>query len=318
MKLWRRLLRPFGVTDPSPPLSSLPSSVPDSTSAPDPVPPAPPAPAADPGWPEGDIRLAFGAWLLGQGDPGERLPTPAQKRLLAALRQVAQPGGDDPQVPRLPAVLPRLMRLVRRDDYSVRELADLLAGEPALLGEVMRLANAPGWRGSATRLSSLDEAVAMLGQTGMQALLARAVMVPVFGTATGRPGATAAALWELAGQCAEDCAREQPVDCDAFEARLAGMVACTGWLVAVRLLERQGVAGEPPGRVFLDALGHEVHRLAARIARHWHLPDTVVQAVEALDQPAAIVAPGSLAATLRRAVLLNQARAARPGDPSPA
>ena len=233
---------------------------------------------------------------------------------LRALREVAQAGTDDPQVPRLPSVLPRLMRLVRRDDFSVRELAGLLASEPALLGEVMRLANAPAHRGSAAPLASLEAAVSLLGQAGMQAVLARAVMAPVFGVGHGRLGAKAATmLWELAGRCAEACARQCPPDHDPFEARLAGMVSCTGWLVAVRLLDRQATGEALCGLAFHDQLAREATRLSARIARSWRLPEGVVQAVEALDRPAGEASPGSLAAVLRQADRAVKADAAQVG-----
>lgn len=293
MKLFRRLLRQLGPGNPDAAAAGGPEAIAEA------APPA--APETAPGHGDAEVLRAFSAWLLRAGPLAGGDPTPSQQRLLRALREVAQSGADDPQVPRLPSVLPRLMRLVRRDDFSARELAGLLASEPALLGEVMRLANAPAHRGSAAPLANLEAAVTLLGQSGMQAVLARAVMAPVFGAGQGRPGAKAAmALWELAGRCAEDCARQCPPGADPFEARLAGMVSCTGWLVAVRLLDRHA-PGEPLHVLaFHDQLAREATHLSARIAHSWHLPDAVVQAVEALDRPDGEAPPGSLAALLRQ------------------
>lgn len=307
MKLFRRLLRQLGSGNPDAAAAAGPEAIAGETAQ-------HPALEAAPGPDEADVLRAFSAWLLGAGPLAAGDPTPPQQRLLRALHDVAQPGTDDPQVPRLPSVLPRLMRLVRRDDFSARELAGLLASEPALLGEVMRLANAPAYRGRAAPLASLEAAVALLGQAGMQAVLARAVMAPVFGAGQGRPGAKAAtALWELAGRCAEECARQCPPGGDPFEARLAGMVSCTGWLVAVRLVDRHA-PGEPLRvQTFHDQLAREATRLSARIARSWHLPDAVVQAVAALDRPAGEAPPGSLAALLRQADRAAKAAAAQAG-----
>lgn len=305
MKLFRRFLRQLAPGTPEVAAAAGPEA---------PVAPAQALPAPDPGPGETEVLRAFSAWLLGAGPLAERDLTLQQQGLVRALREVAQAGTDDPQVPRLPSVLPRLMRLVRRDDFSVRELAGLLASEPALLGEVMRLANAPAHRGSAAPLASLEAAVSLLGQAGMQAVLARAVMAPVFGVGHGRLGAKAATmLWELAGRCAEACARQCPPDHDPFEARLAGMVSCTGWLVAVRLLDRQATGEALCGLAFHDQLAREATRLSARIARSWRLPEAVVQAVEALDRPAGEASPGSLAAVLRQADRAVKADAAQVG-----
>lgn len=90
----------------------------------------------------------------------------------------------------MPALLPRLVGLVRRDDVSTRELAEPLSRDPALLGGVIRLANSPRYRGPRP-IESVQEALLRVGQRGLEQLLVRLVMGPVFdgrGDRFGRPG----------------------------------------------------------------------------------------------------------------------------------
>lgn len=243
----------------------------------------------------------FTAALLGVKALHAGTPTAEEIAVLDRLASLADGAlADEPLVPRLPSVLPRLMRLVRRDDTAARELADLLGREPALLGEVMRLANAAGCRGPRA-LSSLDAAVAMLGQRGIQQVASRAVMAPVFDLARGRLGAAAGPLlWNQAQRSAHVCAMPASGAPDLFEAQLAGMVARTGLIVALRLLDQSPPAAPSASLAFHQRLAPLSARLSARIAGHWCLPPPVVQAVASLADPAGEAPATGLAVALRR------------------
>jgi HD-like signal output (HDOD) protein len=249
-----------------------------------------------------DMVHEFTAALLGVKALHAGAPTAAERALLDRLASLADAAlADEPLVPRLPSVLPRLMRLVRRDDTAARELADLLGREPALLGEVMRLANAAARCGPRT-LTSLDAAVAMLGQRGIQQVVSRAAMAPVFELARGRLGAAAGPLlWNQAQRSAHACAMPASGAPDRFEAQMAGMVARTGLIVALRLLDQGPPSAPPASLAFHQRLAPLTARLSARIAGHWRLPPTVVQAVASLVDPAGEAPATGLAAALRRA-----------------
>jgi HD-like signal output (HDOD) protein len=248
-----------------------------------------------------NLNRAFTARLLGVATLHGDEPSRDERRVLRRLEETANAPGDEPLVPRLPAVLPKLMRLIRRDDLSFSELADLLRQDAALLGEVMRLANSPRYAGNHT-LISLDAALAMLGQNGLQQVIGSAAMAPVFDLSHGRFGASAGALlWEQAEACAQASSDLSASAADAFEAHLAGLVANTGLIVALRLLDHQPMSAAPASEAFHDQLAVCSARVSARIARHWRLSDAVVHAVEALALAEAPPGASILSLSLRTA-----------------
>lgn len=269
----------------------------------------------------------FTACLLGVGALCDEEPTAAELTVLKRLDDAACAVGDEPLVPRLPSVLPKLMRLIRRDDMAGRELAALLEREPALLGEVMRSANSPRYRGTQA-LTSIDAAVALLGQRGLQEVVSRAVMTPVFNLTQGRFSAAAGKLlWDQAESCADACASLRRGTADHFDAYLAGMVANAGLIVALRVLDQDPASAPPSSVAFHDQLAALSARLSARIARHWQFPASVALAVEALSHPSAASEAGGLADALRLADMASkaqilagtadQAGPARPGSSKP-
>lgn len=228
---------------------------------------------------------------------------------LAAL--VAQPQADA-VVPRRPTALPRLLGLMQDDNASPRELAALVAQDPALLGEVMRLANSVHYRGE-RRMESLEQALMMLGQWGLRQLVTRALMTPVFSARQGRFGPQAnPRLWDEAARCAHGCAWLSQTPETRFDAYLAGMVADTGLIAALRLMDQVFPADAPVGSSrFLAELLSLAARLSAGIARQWHLPGPVIAALaahaEACGREHTAPAPGlgaNLETALRCARLL--------------
>lgn len=252
----------------------------------------------------------FTALLLSGGTLRDGEPDAAQREALQRLEAMARTPPERGLVPRMPALLPRLLGLVRRDDVSARELAEPLSRDPALLGEVIRLANSPRYRGPRP-IASVQEALLLLGQRGLEQLLVRLVMGPVFdgrGDRFGRAAATA--LWEQAERCAHACGWLRRAAHDGFEAYLAGMVANAGLMVGLRVLDRHLPDGaRPDTRAFHDALTDASARLTVVVARQWNFPPAVVAALEArLLAPASDdpLAPDDLAGTLRTAERLSK------------
>ncbi len=75
-------------------------------------------------------------------------------------------------VPRLPAIVPKLMRSIRDDDASGADLAGLIGKDATLVAEVIRIANSPYYR-TVNKIRSLEQAVLILGRTGIRHFLAK-------------------------------------------------------------------------------------------------------------------------------------------------
>ena len=96
----------------------------------------------------------------------------------AALKNIV----DKPNyAPRRPMQLPKLMQAINDETcLAQRALSQIIAGDPALAGNLLRLANSPFYRHSPEPIESLDRAVAMLGTEGLRSMIAAALMQPVF------------------------------------------------------------------------------------------------------------------------------------------
>jgi HD-like signal output (HDOD) protein len=254
------------------------------------------------------VDLAFYRWLT---DPvrGDAAPR-AESSILAELARLARdPAAAGELVPRVPAVVPQLLKSLRDDSVSSADLARQIARDTVLVAEVIREANSPYFR-SARPVTTIDGAVMVLGENGLRILLARVAFRPVINLQGGRAPdrivrLVAPRLWQHTDACALAASLLAPeLGADPFEAYLAGLVLNVGLVVAFRLIERLGHPVVPQSDAFCEALLAEARELSAGIAAHWELPPFVAAAIvrtgRAGTQP--------LAATLGRADLLAKLR----------
>lgn len=102
-------------------------------------------------------------------------------------------------LPRLPAQRPALLRVVQIADdpaSSVRQLADVSAGDPAFAARVLQLANS-AYYGRAGRVTSIVPAVNLLGAETL-----RGLAVTMSLGLSGEHGALPAGFWERASTAA--------------------------------------------------------------------------------------------------------------------
>jgi HD-like signal output (HDOD) protein len=263
---------------------------------------------------EGDPDRRFTALILGVGSLRRAEAGPSERRIIGQIEQLAQGARDPNLVPRLPVELPRLIGLVRRDDVSPRELAERLSRDPALVGEVVRMANSPRYR-SGRDVANLQEAVIALGQSGLIQLVTGAVMRPIFDTRQGRFSRSAGTrLWDLTERCSFAC----DILCggcpDRFHAYLAGMVANIGFIVALRVLDSGYQEVQPPDtEAFHDDLCAAVGTLSGQIAHQWDFHPDVCRAVAARANRRDEAAQDDLTRALRAADRISKWHVLAPG-----
>jgi HD-like signal output (HDOD) protein len=226
-----------------------------------------------------DLDLAFYRWLAGGaahlGDAPEQL-------ILDELARLArQPEAAADLVPRVPAVIPQLLRSLRDETTSGAELARQVSQDVSLVAEVIREVNSPYYR-SASKVTNIEGALMLLGQNGLRMLLARVAFRPVIGAQTGRFARQAAPqVWSQSEKCATAAGLLAPrMGADPFEAYLAGLMENVGLIVAFRLVDQvAGVAALPQSDAFAQALLANARTLSARIAGLWEMPPAVAQAI---------------------------------------
>jgi HD-like signal output (HDOD) protein len=247
------------------------------------------APTAPSAWPLAEIEDRFHRFVLGVPDSDADGLSAFELATLKRL-ELLSTRFDMRSLPRLPTVLPQLLRALKNDNAGGGELARLIGRDPLMVGEIMRVTGSVHYR-AAQPITSLQQAVVLLGQDGLRRVLTQHVMKPILQANAGALGHTAGErLWHHAERCAHACAwLGRNNGCDAFEAYLAGIVRHTGDGAVVRLLDQLKPAGDtvPPSPGFLASCSKLAARLSLQVAQHWELPPRVIDAMAECQAPAA-------------------------------
>ncbi len=188
------------------------------------------------------------------------------------------------RLPPLPQAVLALQATLRDESASVADCALRIRQDPALTARLLRLANS-AFYGVPGRVASIDDAVQLIGLRSLRLLAMTAAVTLQF------PAPRGAARWldafwrhalavaHLSQGLAE--LRGQPVE----RAYVAGLLHDIGRLVHAA----QGAAdGGSPDEGADD--GHA--EVGAAVARHWHLPEAVAQAIASHHAPARSNEPG--------------------------
>ncbi len=185
-------------------------------------------------------------------------------------------------VPRLPAVIPKIMVTLRDESSSAADLAAELGRDAVLVSEVIRLANSP-YYSAGQEISSLERAVFVLGQTGVRQLVANAALKPMInlnsGYFTKLCGTT---LWDHSEKTAIICdcmAKQEKID--RFNAYLMAVVQNVGLTVTMRMLDRNYDGSQiPSSKLFQEQLLKQSRKLSWLITKEWGFPESVIDALE--------------------------------------
>lgn len=182
--------------------------------------------------------------------------------------------------PAVQAILPRL----GDSGFDVNELGSMVAKDPLLAARVLRLANSPFY-GLARQVSSLRDAVVVLGFSNLRSVLLSAGLIGAFTdkAAVARSLATAAAARSLA----KSMKRDPGMACTAgllhnLGGLLMGHFAAETW---------QALDGEPmesaSSRLLKEreTFGFDHCELGADIAGDWRFPEVIQTAIRWHLQP---------------------------------
>nr|WP_298129898.1 HDOD domain-containing protein [uncultured Pseudoxanthomonas sp.] len=205
--------------------------------------------------------------------------------VIAAARGALARFADDPQrLPRRPQLLPQLLGALNDDDASGRDIAGIIARDPALAANLLKLANSALYRRDTLAVESLDRAVAMVGVDGLRHLVAVALMQPVMRVEGGVFGRLPELVWDHTQRTALVAARlAGPSGREAvFAAQLLALLQGLGAIVVVQVLRdaAAGSAGRVPDAAAMARVLHRWSpRLGCAVAREWGLSERLMQAL---------------------------------------
>ncbi|KRA44333.1 HDOD domain-containing protein [Pseudoxanthomonas sp. Root630] len=235
------------------------------------------APAVDRNWAGALLELAY------EGQPASLSPEASASVRDAAEQTLARFAEAPQRLPRRPQLLPQLLSTLNDDDASGREIAGVIARDPALAAHLLRLANSALYRTQPAPVENLDRAVALVGTEGLRQLVAMAVMQPVMRMDGGALGALPDLIWDhtqrtalAAAQFAKTVERE-----DAFAAQLLALLQGLGAiLVAQALRDACTQGGMPDAGVAARLLQDASPRLGRAVAREWGMSERLLQGLD--------------------------------------
>jgi HD-like signal output (HDOD) protein len=226
-------------------------------------------------------------WKLAFAAPSQtQYLEPAHTEIRDSVSAVLESDTLDPAYfPRRPTLMPQLMRAVDDPLTATDKLSRIVAHDPVLASDVLRLANSALYRTSPEPIETIQRAIVVLGVDALRGLLATAMLQPVFrATRTNFPRFPRM-LWERterAARAAEMYAHNSHPE-DRFEAQLVILLSALGPLVVYGAAldaysRRPEIAPNPTLCVALTAaLGAQV---SLRIARHWETSPRLIAAIE--------------------------------------
>ena len=192
---------------------------------------------------------------------------------------------DLPILPPLPTSVMRVISLTKNPETSVKELKTVIEQDPALTAEILRQANS-AYYGYARRISSLQEAIVMLGFQVIQGLAMSAAVAPLLKTKLLGYEIEQDGLWKhslLTAIAARWLCqyRKLPFGDVAFTAGLLhdiGKLITTNYVQEVGHYLLKGVTETKLSYVELEekGIGFDHARVGGFIARSWNLPDDLV------------------------------------------
>jgi HD-like signal output (HDOD) protein len=202
----------------------------------------------------------------------------ALEDIAAKIRWTLATITDKPNyAPRRPMLLPKLVAAMNDDDVSRRELTGIIATDPALVGALLKLVNSPYYRTTAAPIESLDRAVALLGIEGMRALVAAALMQPVFQLDRSGFPLFGEITWAhtLSSAGAAESHAVMLESSDPFAAQLLALVAGLASIVIFRVAidEYQSRQVQPDPRTLAALLDSQTAIVARQICGSWQLSE---------------------------------------------
>lgn len=235
-----------------------------------------------------EIDAIYYRWLAAVGST--QAPVQTEQQILDELTRLAhEPIAGAALVPRMPAIIPQLMRTLQEENMSAAELSRQLAQDVVLVAEVYREANRPCYHSrynASPSISTMEGAIMLLGQNNMRMLLARVAFRPIVSMKSGGLTVrTAPLIWRQSEKCALAASLLAPgMQANAFDAYLAGLMANVGLVVAFRLIDQlHAPEAFPQSDAFIAQVFAQARILSVRIAELWEFPESVTRAIAQAD-----------------------------------
>jgi HD-like signal output (HDOD) protein len=206
------------------------------------------------------------------------------------------------RLPSIPKLVQELLQAFDDPNVDASRIAAKLQLDQALSAKVLRLANS-SFYGGTRKISSVNDAVVLLGVDALRTMVAAGGVIAAF---EAPEGFDLRAFWRksflVAGLCRWLVRRGKLRSLNAETAFTAGLMHDVGNLLMhtldserMREVDAAIAAGAPRGDTEQMILGYTSVEIGGALARHWHFPDELCEAVVNQAAPMAAKVPNEYA-----------------------
>jgi HD-like signal output (HDOD) protein len=232
-------------------------------------------------------------------------PDPAHAPVFQAVQQILERiDGRPGYIPRRPSLLPKLLATVNDNEATMAEMSRIIAQDPALTGNLLRIANSPIYRATGLPVESIERAVTMVGVQGIRSIIATALLQPLMTAGAGAFAKFPELVWEhtLYSAMAAETHATQVENAEPFVSQLIGLLYGLSAIVVFRIIRDQFAAhphlNPDPGSI-ARLLETWVAPTAGRIAASWELSQRVQYALESQTLAAELQMENSMGRSLK-------------------
>lgn len=228
----------------------------------------------------------FTRYLFGDQNDSSPLTVPQKLVLAATEKNLERKDTRLKAIPRLPKVIPKLMRSLRDDESSARDYVEIINKDPAVSGAILKQANSAYFNPGNHHIQSIEAAVVKLGIDGLKTVLSTVVMQPLIEKSSHYHNGFGRKLWQHTLHCAASCeiiAINRGMD--PYKAYLLGLVHDIGKITIFSELNHQFAFyqnddNNPGPEAFAPLMYKHSAELSQRIAVDWELPPELVEALK--------------------------------------
>jgi HD-like signal output (HDOD) protein len=226
-------------------------------------------------------------WRLAFGAPTDVVPLErGHARVRDFICAVLEVDSLNPAYfPRRPALMPQLLQAVNDPDAASEKLSRIIAHDPVLTADVLRLANSSLYAISPAPIESVQRAIVVCGVDALRGILATAMLRPVFRASRTNFPRLPRMLWERterAARAAELYAMKTNPG-DRFEAQLMVLLRALGPLVVYSAAldgYSRSLKLAPNPALFVELIESLAPRMSLRIARDWQTSPRLLTVLE--------------------------------------
>ncbi len=201
-------------------------------------------------------------------------------------------------VPRLPTVIPKLLKSLRDPDASAKHFVEIINKDPVMSAAVLKLANSVYFNPTGSRIHEIERAVVKLGIDGLRSVLSAAVMQPIIQRESAYFSQTGLKMWNHSLNCAVACEIiSQHREMEHFKTYVMGLIHDIGKTTIFSELCKQFKANgedvKPGYNAFVPIMKVLGNPVSFWIAKDWELPEEICMAIaeQSAVKPGAKISP---------------------------